>query len=56
VMDADTVSALGDGNNAAGASALEKMRQNIRKHKRSAPVNKIPPKAKKPEQYMKKGK
>lgn len=56
VMDADTVSALGDGNNAAGASALEQMRRNIRAHKRNAPVNKIPPKAKKPEQYMKKGK
>jgi hypothetical protein len=56
VMDADTVAALGDGNNAAGASALEKMRQNVRKHKRSAPADKIPPKAKKPEQYLKKGK
>ena len=56
VMDADTVSALGDGNNAAGASALEQMRQNIRKHKRGAPADKIPPKAKKPEQYLKKGK
>jgi hypothetical protein len=56
VIDADTVAALGDGNNAAGASALEKMRQNVRKHKRSAPKDKIPPKAKKPEQYMKKGK
>lgn len=53
VMDADTVSALGDGNNAAGASALEKMRQNIRAHKRAAPVTKIPPKAKKPEAYLK---
>jgi hypothetical protein len=29
------------------------MRQEIRKHKRSAPVNKIPPKAKKPTAYMK---
>lgn len=56
VMDAETVSALGDGNNAAGASALEQMRQNIRKHKRAAPAHKIPPKAKKPEQYLKKGK
>lgn len=56
VMDADTVSALGDGNNEAGASALDQMRQNIRKHKRSAPPSKIPPKAKKPEQYMKGGK
>lgn len=53
VMDADTVSALGDGNNAAGAGALEKMRQNIRKHKRAAPAHKIPPKAKKPEAYLK---
>lgn len=53
VFDADAVSALGDGNNAAGAAALDQMRQNIRKHKRSAPPTKIPPKAKKPEQYMK---
>jgi hypothetical protein len=53
VMDADTVSALGDGNNAAGAGALDKMRQNIRAHKRSAPVTKIPPKAKAPEAYLK---
>jgi hypothetical protein len=53
VIDADTVAALGDGNNAAGASALEQMRRNIRKHKRSAPASKIPPKAKKPEQYLK---
>lgn len=52
VMDADTVSSLGDGNNEAGASALEQMRQNVRRHKRSAPVTKIPPKAKRPEQYM----
>lgn len=55
VFDADTVSALGDGNNAAGASALEQMRQNIRKHKRSAPPDKIPPKAKRPEVYLRKG-
>jgi hypothetical protein len=56
VIDAETVSMLGDGNNAAGASALEQMRRNIRAQKRKAPVNKVPPKAKKPEQYMKKGK
>lgn len=55
VMDADVVSALGDGNNAAGAAKLDQMRQNIRAHKRSAPVNKIPPKAKSPLAYMKKG-
>lgn len=55
VMDADVVSALGDGNNEAGAAALDKMRENIRRHKRSAPSSKIPPKAKKPERYLKKG-
>lgn len=55
VIDADTVAALGDGNNAAGASALDQMRQNIRKHKRSAPADKIPPKAKAPTAYLKKG-
>ena len=55
VFDADTVSSLGDGNNAAGASALDQMRQSIRAHKRSAPVSKIPPKAKPPAAYLKKG-
>jgi hypothetical protein len=53
VMDADTVSSLGDGNNAAGAQKLDQMRQSIREHKRSAPADKIPPKAKAPEQYLK---
>lgn len=53
VFDADVVSALGDGNNAAGAGALDKMREHIRKHKRSAPAHKIPPKAKNPVQYLK---
>lgn len=56
VMDADTVSALGDGNTDAGAARLDKMRENIRTHKRSAPPSKIPPKAKAPEQYLKGGK
>lgn len=56
VMDADTVSALGDGNTEAGAARLDNMRQNIRSHKRSAPSNKIPPKAKRPESYLKGGK
>lgn len=55
MFDAATVSDLGDGNNAAGAKKLDAMRENIRTHKRSAPVNKIPPKAKQPMQYMKKG-
>jgi len=53
MMDADTVSALGDGNTDAGAKKLDQMRQNIRAHKRAAPKNKIPPKAKNPEAYLK---
>lgn len=56
VVDADVVSALGDGNNAAGASALAQMSENIRKHKRSAPAHQIPPKAKNPAAYLKGGK
>jgi hypothetical protein len=52
VMDADTVSALGDGNTAAGAKVLDGMRQEVRKHKRSAPADKIPPKAKSPLAYL----
>jgi len=53
VFDADTVAALGNGSNDAGARILDKMRENIRKHKRSAPAGKIPPKAKSPLEYMK---
>lgn len=53
VVDSDVVSALGDGNNEAGARQLDRMRHNVRKHKRSAPPTKIPPKAKAPTQYMK---
>ena len=56
VFDADTVAALGNGSNKAGALQLDRMRQEIRKHKRSAPHNKIPPKAKSPLEYMKEGK
>ena len=52
VMDADTVSNLGDGNNEAGAKKLDEFRQNIRTHKRAAPPTKIPPKAKKPQAYL----
>lgn len=55
VFDADTVSAIGDGHNDAGAAKLDKFRENIRKHKRSAPPNKIPPRAKPLHQYMPKG-
>lgn len=52
VMDADTVSSLGDGSNDAGAKRLDEMRQRVRQHKRGAPASTIPPKAKPPEQYM----
>ncbi len=53
VMDADVVAALGDGNTDAGAAKLDMMRENIRKHKRSAPASKIPPKAKPVKAYLK---
>lgn len=53
VFDADTVAALGDGSTKAGSAVLDKMREEIRKHKRSAPVNDIPPKAKKAMAYLK---
>lgn len=43
VWDADSVSAIGDGNNAAGAARLDQMREEIRAHKRSAPPDEIPP-------------
>jgi hypothetical protein len=52
VIDSDTVSALGDGSSEAGAAVLDKMREEIRKHKRSAPIDKIPPQAKSPLEYM----
>jgi hypothetical protein len=47
------VTALGGGDNKRGASILDGMREKLRAHKRSAPLNKIPPKAKSPLQYMK---
>lgn len=56
VMDAEIVSALGDGNNEEGARKLDEMRLNVRKHKRTGGLSSIPPKAKKAEQYVKKGK
>lgn len=56
VFDADIVAALGDGSNAEGARRLDKMREQIRKHKRSAPNDKIPPKARSPLAYLKEAK
>lgn len=53
VFDADTVASLGNGSSKAGALQLDKMRQAIRKHKRAASHDKIPPKAKSPLEYLK---
>jgi len=53
VLDAELVSQLGDGSNKAGAEKLDRFREAIRRHKRSAPDNKIPPKAKKLTSYLK---
>lgn len=53
VFDAEIVSALGDGSNKEGARKLDAMREAIRRHKRSAPLNTIPPKAKSPLAYLK---
>ena len=53
VFDADTVAQIGNGSTKAGAAALDKFRENIRRHKRSAPVNKIPPKTKALTSYLK---
>lgn len=56
VIDADTVAALGDGSNKAGAKVLDEFRELIRQHKRAAPADKIPPKAKSPLAYLKEAK
>jgi hypothetical protein len=53
VFDADTVAQLGNGSTKAGSDLLDKFREEIRSHKRSAPVNKIPPPSKSPLQYLK---
>jgi len=53
VIDAETVAQIGNGSTKAGAQALDKFRENIRRHKRSAPVNKIPPKTKALTSYLK---
>jgi hypothetical protein len=53
VIDAETVAQIGNGSTKAGAQALDKFRENIRMHKRSAPVNKIPPKTKAITSYLK---
>jgi len=53
IFDAETVSALGDGNTAAGAKRLDEMRENIRSHKRAGGLNQIAAKAKDPHAYLK---
>jgi len=53
VIDAELVSMLGDGSNKAGAEKLDKFREEVRKHKRSTPLHKIPRPAKSPLAYMK---
>ena len=52
VFDADTVAQLGNGSSDAGAKLLDHFRESLREHKRSAPSDKIPPKAN-PLAYMK---
>lgn len=47
------VTALGQGDNKKGSEMLDHMREQLRMHKRSAPVSKIPPKAKSPLDYLK---
>lgn len=56
VLDAEFVSSLGDGNTDEGARKLDEMRKNLRNHKRKGPLSSIPPRAKKPEHYLKGGK
>ena len=53
VLDAELVAQIGNGSTKAGAQALDRFRENIRAHKRSAPINKIPPKTKVLTSYLK---
>jgi hypothetical protein len=52
VFDADTVAQLGNGSTKAGSKILDMFREELRSHKRSAPVNKIPPPSKSPLAYL----
>ena len=49
------VTALGGGDNKRGAEILDGLRTKLRAHKRGAPLDKIPPKAKDPIEYIKAG-
>lgn len=56
VIDAETVALLGNGSSKAGANALDKFRVNVRKHKgQKMAKGDFSVKAKKPEQYLQKG-
>lgn len=52
MLDADVVSAIGDGNTEEGHRRIEEMKKKIRKHKRKASASSIPPKAKSPLAYL----
>ena len=56
VFPAAFVTALGRGDNKRGAKILDGLRESLREHKRSAPMDKIPPKAKAPLSYISKAK
>ena len=56
VFPAAFVTSLGGGDNKRGAEILDGLRTKLRAHKRGAPLNKIPPKAKDPVNYISKGK
>ena len=51
VIDAATVSDLGDGNNGAGARKLDAFRERVRRHKRGGKIS-LPPKSKSLEHYL----
>jgi hypothetical protein len=53
VFPAAFVTALGGGDNKRGAEILDGLRTKLRAHKRGAPLDKIPPKAKDPIEYIK---
>jgi hypothetical protein len=55
VFPAAFVTALGGGDNKQGSKMLDEMRERLRAQKRSAPTSKIPPKAKSPLDYLRKG-
>jgi hypothetical protein len=52
VIDSEIVAALGNGSTKAGSELLDKFREEIRRHKRSGSLKKIPPVSKSPLQYL----